>query len=152
MHKLRQQHSLIYCVSSREQLRSERAASHVSLVLALPVQYVYCGFLQSGYERLGCTSWYSQVQGSSKTMAFLRVLLEGRIRNDAQMSVFRGQLPVAELLGASLNPFQKLIQLPHMLHLGVVVPPLECHNEHHHVEPCMSRVCYRSQQGDKEAV
>ena len=77
MHQLRQQQPLVYCVASREQLRSERAASHVSLVLALPVQYVNCCRVTlSGYKGLSRVPWYSQVQGSSETMAFLCFLLE----------------------------------------------------------------------------
>ena len=84
-------------------------------------------------------------------MAFLRFLLECCVRDDAQMSFFRGQIPVGELLRVSLDPLEKLVQFPHMLHFGVVVSPLECHNEHHHIYPCVGRIRDRTQQGDEEA-
>ena len=85
-------------------------------------------------------------------MTFLRFLLECRIRNDAQVGVLRGQLPLYELFGVPLDPSQQFIQLPHTLHFRVIISPLECYDEHHHIDPCVGRIRDRSQQGDEEAV
>ena len=85
-------------------------------------------------------------------MAFLRFLLECCIRNDAQMSLFGGQIPVGELLRVSLDPLEKLVQFLHVLHLRVVVSPLVCHNEHHRIYSCVSCIRDRTEQGDEETV
>ena len=57
-----------------------------------------------------------------------------------------------DLLRVSLDPLKKLIQCPHMLHFGVVVSPLECHNEHHHIDTCVRCIRNRSQKRDEQLV
>ena len=90
--------------------------------------------LLGGNERLGRVARCSEIQRSSETVSLFCFLLEGGVRDDAEMCFLCREFLVRDILGVTLNQSQKLVELPYMLHLGVVTVSLKRDDDHHHVE------------------
>ena len=122
----------------------------MSLILTRPVQHMdYC-LLLGGHERLSRVSRCPKIQRSSQAMSFLAFLLECCVRDDTEMSLPGRELLIRELLRVPLHPSEQLVEPSNMLHLRIVVLPLECHNEHHHINPCVRSIRDRSKERDEE--
>ena len=110
------------------------------LVLARPVQHVDGDLLLGGNERLGRVARGSEIQRSSETVSLLCFRLEGGVRNDAEVCLLSRESLVRNLLWVPLNPSQKLVERPYMLHLGVVTVSLKRDDEHHHIDTSVRRI------------
>ena len=125
--QLEEKQALIYCVTTREYLCSKSAAGHVPLVLTRPVQHMDNSLFLGGHERLSRVSRSPKIQRSSQAMSFLGFLLECCVRDDTKMSLPGRELLIRKLLWIPLRPSEQLIEPSNMLHLRIVVLPLECH-------------------------
>ena len=148
--QLRQEQALVNSVTSRKQFCSKRAACHMSLILTRPVQHMdYC-LLSGGHKRLSRVSRCPKIQRSTQAMSLLCFLLEGCVRDNTEMGFPGRKLLVRELLWISLHPAEQLVEPPNMLHLRVMVLPLEGHNEHHNIYSRVRGIRNCSQKGDEE--